>query len=344
MDALEGLLQRLSVTAGSAPEAPRVERDPRTGFVRRRLPAVEPLSATSSVLLRLGSVCSNRCPMCSDPGADRGLTHAADELLRRADWVRTLGFRHVVLTGGEPLAHPAFWPLVARLTAGGGRFALMTNGRPFAKRGLAARAVAAGLTRVVVSYHTHEPQPFRTLCGGSEAAFRETTTGIRALGRAGADVLLNAVLTGVNVPTLPDYLAVCRERFGRQVAFKFAFPSLFSRARDWAPAELRYDAVRPLVARLQAEARQLGATMLFESFPNCVLGDPTADALSRRAFGTTHYLDDLTGLLVLSVAWADGETHVFGEKCLDCEAFVRCCGVARPYAERHGLRELRPFA
>jgi hypothetical protein len=80
-----------------------------------------------------------------------------------------------------------------------------------------------------------------------------------------------------------------------------------ARAAPWAGiATLRYDDVRETVHRLRSTALELGARILFESFPNCILGDPSAVNLGRSTFGETHYLDDATGDRIYSMRHIEG--------------------------------------
>src|SRR5262249_55961560 len=88
---------------------------------------------------------------------------------------------------------------------------------------------------------------------------------------------------------------------------------------------------------------ELGARIFFESFPNCILGDPDAVNLGRWRFGETHYLDDANGDRVYSMRHIEAELSAFGEQCRRCSALPCCPGVSRAYAKRYGVDELVPF-
>ena len=88
---------------------------PASPFMRKRTPRPAPVTATSTALFRLGEVCNNHCPMCSNSGRPEGWITAQGELLRRVDRLKAWGFSRVVVTGGEPTVHPAFWAVVAKL-------------------------------------------------------------------------------------------------------------------------------------------------------------------------------------------------------------------------------------
>jgi MoaA/NifB/PqqE/SkfB family radical SAM enzyme len=311
---------------------------------KKRIPDDAPVTTRSAVLFRFGEQCNNHCPMCSNTGEAALFFHSTDELLRRAAFLNASGFRRAVVTGGEATIHPGFWTVVERLAAYGMVWDTNTHGRTFARDGFARRAVDTGLRRAIVSLHSHHAPTSAAIFGAGEDAHRETVAGIEALRDAGVDVMVNCVLTRLNLSTLAEYLQVCAERFGPRVAFKFVFPSTIGKGGQWPGiAGLRYGEVREPVQELRALAARLAVRIYFESFPNCILQAPEGLNLGRSAFGESHYLDDATGDRVYTMRHIEAELSAFGEMCRRCPAVRRCPGVAREYAKRFGLDELTPF-
>jgi MoaA/NifB/PqqE/SkfB family radical SAM enzyme len=324
---------------------PRPAPSGRPALFRKRIADDAPITPRSAVLFRFGEQCNYRCPMCSNTGERALFFRDTEELLRRAEFLHRLGFRRAVITGGEATIHPGFWTVVERLFAYGMAWDTNTHGRSYATPGFAQRAVDTGLRRAIVSLHSHLPGTSAAIFGTDEAAHHGTVAGIEQLLAAGVAVMVNCVLTELNVPHLEAYLAWGRERFGPRAAFKFVFPSTIGKGGRWPGiAKLRYADVRDLVARLRAQAAALGTRLFFESFPNCVLGDPAARNLGRAAFGESHYLDDARGDRVYSMRHIEAELSGFGAACRGCAAVRRCPGVAIAYLKRHGVAELTPFA
>ena len=312
---------------------------------QKRVAEEAPVTARSAVLFRFGEQCNYRCPMCSNTGERALFFHATDELLRRAAFLHDLGFRRAVVTGGEATIHPGFWTVVERLFAFGMAWDTNTHGRTYATPGFAQRAVDTGLRRAIVSLHSHVPATSAAIFGVDEAAHHGTVAGIERLLEVGVAVMINCVLTELNLPHVEDYLAWGRERFGPRTVFKFVFPSTIGKGGRWPGiATLRYGDVRDTVARLRARAAALGTRLFFESFPACVLQDPDARNLGRSAFGESHYLDDATGDRVYAMRHIEATLSCFGEACRGCAAVRRCPGVALAYARRYGTDELVPFA
>jgi MoaA/NifB/PqqE/SkfB family radical SAM enzyme/SAM-dependent methyltransferase len=320
----------------SRPNAPRL--------FKKKVPDDERVTPDSAVLFRFGEQCNNDCPMCSNTGDAALFFHPTETLLRRAAFIRRSGFTRAVVTGGEPTIHPGFWTVVERLDADGFSWDINTHGRSFAKDGFARRAARHGLKRAIVSLHSHRPATSAALFGTREDAHHETVAGIDRLLDADVELTVNCVLTRLNLGELEEYLRAGRARFGERAAFKFVFPSTLGKGGAWGGvATLRYRDVREAVQRLRSTALELGVSVSFESFPNCILGDPGAVNLGRSTFGETHYLDDATGERIYSMRHIEAELSAFGEACRRCPALRGCPGVSREYAKRYGVDELVPF-
>ncbi len=311
---------------------------------KKKIPEEAPVTSGSAALFRFGEQCNNHCPMCCNTGEPALLFHSTEELLRRAAFLQSCGFCRVVVTGGEATIHPGFWRVVEQLAACRMIWDINTHGRAFSQPRFAQRAVDTGLKRAIVSLHSPHAATSAAIFGGTEEAHYETIAGIDHLLEAGVEVMLNCVLSRLNLTQLDEYMQTGCQRFGRGVSFKFVFPSTLGRGSQWPGiATLRYSDVRESAQRLQALAAQLQVCILFESFPNCILQDPNAVNLGRSAFGETHYLDDATGDRVYSMRHIEAELSAFGENCRQCVAARRCSGVTLEYAQQHGVDELTPF-
>jgi MoaA/NifB/PqqE/SkfB family radical SAM enzyme len=311
---------------------------------KKVIPEDLPVTADSKALFRFGEQCNYKCPMCSNTGEPGLFFRDTAELLRRADFLHGAGFRSVVVTGGEATIHPGFWTVIERLAAHGMRWDTNTHGRTFSKPGFAARAVGLGLERAIVSLHSFDPATSAAIFGTSEAAHHGTVEGVQRLLDAGVEVMLNCVITRLNLDRIEDYLSAGGERFGAAVSFKFVFPSTIGKGGRWEGiSSLTYTEVGGPLRRLRKLAAQRGWRVAFESFPNCILDDPEGVSFGRSTFGESHYLDDATGDRVYAMRHIEAELSAFGESCRACPALARCPGVALAYARQHGVGELTPF-
>jgi MoaA/NifB/PqqE/SkfB family radical SAM enzyme len=330
--------------AGESIESRDTSRGTVLRLFKKNVAESAPVAARSTALFRFGEQCNYRCPMCSNTGEASLFFHSTEELLRRAAFLHACGFRRVVVTGGEATIHPGFWTVVEQLAAYGMVWDINTHGRTFSQPPFARRAVERGLERAIVSLHSFDPPTSAAIFGVREEAHYGTVAGIEALLSVGVDVLLNCVLTRLNLSQLQEYVHEGHRRFGGKVAFKFVFPSTLGKGGQWpAITSIRYSDVQENVRRLQATAARLHVRMYFESFPNCVLDAPEAMNYGRSTFGESHYLDDASGDRVYAMRHIEAELSAFGEACRNCTALRRCPGVSQAYIKRYGVEELTPF-
>ena len=315
----------------------------RPRLMRRRTPARLAITPRSIALFRLGEACNNHCPMCSNSGRPEAWLTPQDELLRRVDWLAAQGMKRVVVTGGEPTSHPAFWPVIERLGTREMIWDINSNGRTFAQVGFADRAVEEGLQRAIISLHSHVPEASQEISGVTAKGHREIVAGIDALVAAGVPVMLNLVLTTLNHEHLLDYLQWTVERWGHEIELKVCFPTTVGRGGGWPGIDLRYADVQERVRAFVDACEAIGLTWHLESFPLCAIDDPRARNMSRSGFGETHYLDDLSGDRLYPIAEIEAALGCFAETCRTCQAFDTCPGVGEAYARRWGTAELTPF-
>lgn len=320
---------------------PRAASQP---LFKKQIPEDAPVTSRSTALFRFGEQCNYRCPMCSNTGEPSLFFHSTEELLRRAAFLHERGFRRAVVTGGEATIHPGFWTVVEQLASYGMSWDINTHGRTFAKSQFARRAVDSGLERAIVSLHSFDPAISAAIFGVREEDHHGSVAGVERLLEAGVHVMLNCVLTRVNLNRLESYLQTGYDRFGSSVKFKFVFPSTIGKGGGWEGIDtIRYAEVSDEIVCLQALAVNLHVDVSFESFPNCILKRPDAVNYGRSTFGESHYLDDSTGNRVYAMRHIEAELSAFGEACRRCTAVRHCPGVAFRYAKRFGVDELVPF-
>ena len=281
--------------------------------------------------------------MCSNSGRPEAFFQPEAELLRRVEFLHGLGVRRVVVTGGEPSIHPAFWAVVQRLGECAIAWDINTHGRRFADPAFTDRAVAAGLHRAIVSLHSHDAAASRLISGVSDRGHAEIVGGIDQLRGSGVQLMINCVLTTANTAQLPDFVDACCERWGTGYVVKVAFPSATGKGGGWEGIRLRYSDVQAQVLEARRRAEAWGLDMAFESFPNCILGDVDAGNLGRSGFGETHYLDDIRGDRLYPIAHIEAELSTYPDTCRGCRALPRCPGIAETYARTWGASELVRF-
>lgn len=132
--------------------------------------------------------------------------------LNLSEWVNVLSeiksmkFKRVILTGGEPLVSPLLRPLVYQCKQLGLESRLLTNGTLIDKEW--AEWIANNIDLVNISLDSAIPEENDAVRGAS--SFEKITRGVRNLMEAQAkSVYIRAVITSYNVQNLPDLVDFC---------------------------------------------------------------------------------------------------------------------------------------
>jgi radical SAM protein with 4Fe4S-binding SPASM domain len=162
------------------------------------------------VVWNLTYVCNLRCQHCyENAGAlrDRGLTVEELPLGRKLDIVDEIAQSHIPtlsLSGGEPLMHPDFWPVLERAQQRGIYVSINTNGTLITKD-IARRLEDCGLGYAGISLDAPDAEThdrFRGVAG----SWQRTVEGIKNLSATKVETLLSVTITRLNYKMLPQLL------------------------------------------------------------------------------------------------------------------------------------------
>lgn len=160
-----------------------------------------------SVMLELTLQCNLACTHCYNFDRDRvvpGASLSRDEWIAALEQVRAAGCAHVGLTGGEAMAHPAFFDLVERSARLGLAAGILTNGTMLTDAAVDRLARYDHVDEVALSVYgataaTHDGV---TRTPGS---FERTMRGARRLAAARLPVMLKYIVMDVNADELESF-------------------------------------------------------------------------------------------------------------------------------------------
>jgi MoaA/NifB/PqqE/SkfB family radical SAM enzyme len=209
---------------------------------------------------------NNRCRFCNDAPFQDGTFWPFDTMARMIDEGIARGVRRVFLSGGEPTIHPRFLDVIRYAKQRGAeRVIVITNGRMFAYREFAERAVRLGLTEAFVALlgKDAETHDYLTQVDGS---FEQTTRGIENLLATGrCRVSLSCVATRRNLHQLSEISTLIDGVTGlTAVRVSPAGRALFE-SLDELGFEL--DEARPHIAEAFRTAARRGLSFLPKLFP-----------------------------------------------------------------------------
>jgi MoaA/NifB/PqqE/SkfB family radical SAM enzyme len=165
------------------------------------------------VVLYLTDGCNSRCVMCDIWRSPR--RNMALELVEQiAGSFKALHTRHVLLSGGEAMQHPA-WPQIARrFRAEGARVMLLTNGLLLRKQ---AQDVIDSVDEVIVSLDGGTAATYEAIRGVD--AFDLVLDGIRAVRAGGVPVTTRTTVQRANYHEIHEIIAAARTADANRISF-----------------------------------------------------------------------------------------------------------------------------
>lgn len=159
--------------------------------------------------------CSLNCKMCyirmtPDEMKLLGTERTVSQWLSLAQQAKEAGMVFLLLTGGEPLVYPDFFPLLRELSQLGLSIDINTNGTLIDDKAVAAFLDCPPAKFNITLYGTSR-DTYARLCGDG-TAFDRTVYAIDALREAGLLVSLNATLTPENVCDTEAIAEFAKER------------------------------------------------------------------------------------------------------------------------------------
>ena len=296
---------------------------------------------TTEILVRTTSRCNQECPFCSAPppqpepseGSIAACAEAAAQIYPGAVFT---------LTGGEPTLRREFLAEVrgALGVTGLGQIQVQTNAVAFASRLEAKDLPVDERLTFFVSLHGLDDTVYDQ-CTGTRRQLRPALTGIRNLLGAGHQLIVNCVVSRLNLGHLPDFIRSLPEQIpcDERVELHFSVLICPEHRPGAPPLLLPYTELAPALERAAEDAASAGLRVsplrssTHASLPACVLSPDARDRLPRRP----QVQPSETGYEDLAKAWVKAST------CQSCRERETCLGVPAPYARALGLSELVPI-
>lgn len=185
-----------------------------------------PLSGT----FELTPMCNFSCRMCYVRKTAEEVHRSERSMMRLEEWLRIAGqareagMLYLLLTGGEPLVWPDFWPLYERLVEMGFLVSVNTNGSLIDAEAL-EHLKAFPPRRLNITLYGASDETYGLLCQAKDA-FSRVKDALLNLKAAGIPVRLNCSLTPYNVADLEKIVAFAKEHDFYLEATTYMFPPL----------------------------------------------------------------------------------------------------------------------
>ena len=185
-----------------------------------------PLSGT----FELSPVCNFSCRMCYVRKTAAQVAASPRPVLTLSQWLeiaeeaKKAGTLYLLLTGGEPLLWPDFWPLYEALNRMGFLVSINTNGSLIDDQAV-ARFQAMPPHRINLTLYGASDQTYRSLCG-VDGVFSKIDHAITALKDAGIVLKLNGSFTPHNIGDMDQLILYAQQRNLILTASTYMFPPI----------------------------------------------------------------------------------------------------------------------
>lgn len=286
----------------------------------------------------LGYDCNLACDYCTISPEMRPRELSTSAVLGALKNGRADGFDAVSFTGGEPTLRKDLLGLVqAAKQLGYVDLKVQTNGLVLAQAANLDRLIAAGLTRLHVSIHTHLAEPYERLVR-REGTFALMEQAVVQATRRPITFVADAIIDTDTWRSLPDAIDWLADRGVREVHLWYV--SLTDGNRDNVASLPRMSEVMPTVLEAMSRGRARGVSVKSLHVPRCLLGAFTAHAYDPGADRVRVVSPD--SVFDLKDSRLAGRVHV--PACESCSVRAICPGIRPDYLERFGDEEFQPIA
>jgi radical SAM protein with 4Fe4S-binding SPASM domain len=241
------------------------------------------LIAPFLVVWNLTNACNLKCKHCYQ----RAGTPAPDELTleekrKVVNELADAGVVSIAFSGGEPLMHPDFFPIVAEARKRGMFVAVATNGTMIDEK-MAQRLKDGGVGYVEISLDSTRPElhdDFR----GVPGSWKRTIEGIKNCVKVGLYTVMATTVTRLNVAEVPNLIRMAK-RLGVKRFTHFNFIPA-GRAREILDLDLSPMEREELLKLLYQESKTIGIECLSTSpqYARVVLQNSKGEAVAPTHF------------------------------------------------------------
>ncbi|MFH1510419.1 MAG: radical SAM protein [Candidatus Woesearchaeota archaeon] len=286
----------------------------------------------SEAFIKLDFRCNQECLFCCTSD-DKDSLSAEEARNLIAKYVNDMGYRTVCFTGGEPTLRPDLPELVSYAKSLSAEVKLQTNGSLLYDKKIASQLVDAGVTRALVSIHSHKDE-INDFITNTPGSLQKSLSGIQNLLELGVDIHLAYVITNQNIE-LTDFVRFVKSRFPVINFFLFFLP--YPLARGWRNRQYvpRLGDIEKNLSELYGYCKSKGIGFSTRGIPLCYMAGFENHSSETQALMSEEKPMVINDYEVLEPKHSFEETNVKDDCCKFCAVNDCCGGVWRYYPDIH---------
>ena len=274
--------------------------------------------------IQLTRTCNQKCRFCSNPEAERTIT--LEEARDRIAHLKSLDYRGVILTGGEPTLYDGITDVMRMVRKNDFECRMVTNGQKTCDFEYLKSLVDAGLQIMNVSLHSsrNDMQSFLT---DNPDSLKNITATLENACRLDLGVNINTVINSYNADHLDDTVRWIVENF--PCVYHFVWNNIdptmnrASENRDTIPRLWQFEIN---LAKAAEYILSKGLTFRVERVPLCFMTEYAQYSTETRKIvkneeRTVHFLDERGYVRQMSFEYGKGEA------CAVCFLNEICAGL-----------------
>lgn len=277
--------------------------------------------------LILNYACNCSCKFCPVAGLGPAFKSLSDIQLAIDRAADSCSRDYIEFSGGEILLHPDL-PEIVRYAKYRGfeRIHFFTNGIDFSDESVCQKFADLGLNSVMVSVHAATQRTHETLMGGVKGGHNAVWTAIRNLSSVHVNVIVNSVVTTLNLHEIPQIADQCVSLYPAVKQFRVTYPAIEGRMSQNRDLLVSLD--RAVEALYPLAVRNMPVEFRFELFPFCILGHQINSAIEWIHCKESVYFEEYCSMRY---------RRVIGRECVECSHIQLCHGLQEDYVKVFGI-------
>lgn len=309
---------------------------------KKVMPPLRSTKELKKALIKIHYQCNNNCVFCHAEEKRKRKPLNFSQITEKIVLARWLPADLILLSGGEPTAHPDFLKLINFLAKREIPFGLVTNGRAFSSGQFTKVLKNKGLNYVYLTLHSSD-ETLHDKIAGAKGAFKETSHGLKNLCRLGMndiEIIVNTVVIKSNLNKLKsiiNFLSKFRDSISR-IKFTLVEPRGAAFANFERTVPNLGKGAEKINSALEYGLKK-NLNVYWDNLPFCLVEENLRERRDDLRSNNIRWMSETFEKKFYPVD--EGDT-VKPAQCKGCAYFKKCPGIFEKYIQKRGDQEIIP--